>query len=116
MRGQVPKKVVNLGGKIEGVIKDLDKVRGEIAVTKMRLAQAEEQERELLRQVLGLVTDESDEMEGLWSRQEGRFEAALLIGQDVAVVKIEEDYFERPALHRHAAVNVGFIPLVKQAL
>jgi hypothetical protein len=106
-----------MAGKIEGMVKDLAKVRGEIAVTKMRLAQAEETERELLRQILGLVTDESDDMESLWSRQAaGDFEAALVIDQDVAVVKIEEEYFERPALNRHEAVNVSFVPMVQQGL
>lgn len=106
-----------MAGKIEGMVQDLAKVRGEIAVAKLRLAQAEETERELLRQILELVMDESDHMESLWSRQaDGDFEAALVIGQDVAVVKIEEEYFERPALSRHEAVKVGFIPLVQQAL
>lgn len=106
-----------MAGKIEGMVKDLAKVRGEIAVTKMRLAQAEEKERELLRQILALVTDESDDMESLWSRQAGGdFEAALVIDQDIAVVKIEEDYYDRPGHRRHEAVNVGFIPLVQQAL
>ena len=106
-----------MAGKIEVMVKEVAKVRGEIAVAKMRLAQGEEKERELLRQILELVTDESDEMESLWDRQvAGDFEAALVIDQDIAVVKIEGDYFERPALSRHEAVNVGFIPLVQQAL
>lgn len=106
-----------MAAKIEALIQDLAKVRGEIAVAKMRQAQAEETERELLRQIPVLLTDESDDMESLWSRQAGGdFEAALVIDQDIAVVKIEEDYFERPALSRHEAVNVGFIPLVQLAL
>ncbi len=106
-----------MAGKIEGMVKDLAKVRGEIAVAKMRLAQGEERERELLRQILELFTDESDEMESLWNRQvAGDFEVALVIDQDIAVVKIEEGYFVRPAVSRHEAVNVGFIPLVQQAL
>ncbi len=96
-----------MAGKIEGMVKDLAKVRGEIAVAKMRLAQGEERERELLRQILELFTDESGEMESPWNRQ---------VAGDIAVVKIEEGYFVRPAVSRHEAVNVGFIPLVQQAL
>ncbi len=115
MSGQVPKKVVNLGGKIEGVIKDLDKVRGEIAVIKMRLAQAEEQERELLRQILGLCTDEEGDVANLWLKP-GNFETAVMIGPDAAVVEIVEDWWELPMERRHESVSVKFVPCVPQGL
>lgn len=106
-----------MAGKIERAIKDVAKVRGEIAVTKMRLAQAEQTEQQLLREVLSLVTADSDEMESLWGRHGGGdFEVALKIDQDVAVVKIEEDYFERSASRIHEAVNIGFIPLAPLGL
>lgn len=106
-----------MSGKIESAVTALAKVRGDIAGMKTRLEQAEEVERELLRKILGIFTDESDEMESLWERQDsGDFEAALVIGQDVAVVNIREEYNEWPRDARHEAVNVDFIPLVQQAL
>ncbi len=46
----------------------------------------------------------------------GDFEVAMKIDQDVAVVKIEEDYFERSASRIHEAVDIGFIPLAPQGL
>ena len=108
-----------MAAKIEALIQDLAKVRGEIAFTKMRLAQAEETERELLRQILGLVTEENEDGESLWSQQmpsSGDFEMAHVIGQDVAVLKIQEEYHDRSAARLHEAVNVEFIPLAQQAL
>lgn len=106
-----------MSGKIEAAVMDLATVRDDIEGMKTRLGQAEEVERELRRQILGMFTDQSDEMESLWERQDsGDFEAAMVIGQHVAVVNIREEYNEWPREKSHEAVNVDFIPLVQQGM
>lgn len=104
-----------MAGKVQDSIKALDKVRSEIAVTKIRLAKAEETERELLRQILGLCTDEEGAFYSLWNKP-GDFETALVIGSDVAVVEITEDWWDTAAERRHESVSVKFVPCAPQGL
>lgn len=106
-----------MASKVQASIKALDKVRSEIAVTKVRLAKAEEAERELLRQILGLCTDEESALYDLWNKPAGGdFEAALVIGSDVAVVEITEDWWDGPVERRHESVSVKFVPCAPQGL
>lgn len=96
-------------------IRALDKVRGEIAVTKMRLQQAEEKERELLRQIVDLCTDEEGGVINSWPKS-GNFETAVMIGPDAAVVEIVENWWELPVERRHESVSVKFKPCAPQGL
>ena len=104
-----------MANNVKDSIRALDKVRGEIAVTKFRLQQAEETERELLRRILGLCTDEERDFSSLWNRP-GNFEIALVIGDAVAVVEIAEDWWDGPTERRHESVSVKFVPCAPQGL
>lgn len=106
-----------MAAELKVLVEDLAKVRGQIGVAKTRLLKAEWRERELLQQILEMAIAENDEMESLWDRHQagmsGDFKLALVIGQDVAVVKIEDEYFERSQADRYRAVDVAFIPLAQ---
>ncbi|MDO9584380.1 MAG: hypothetical protein Q7J24_14915 [Desulfomicrobium sp.] len=104
-----------MAGKVQDLVKAVDKARSEIVVTKTRLAKAEETERELLRQILELCTDEDSALYSLWGKP-GDFEAALVIGSDVAVVEITEDWWDTAAERRHESVSVKFVPCAPQGL
>lgn len=103
-------------------INALDKIRGQIAEARMQLSDSEETERELLREILELCTDE---VAGgsLWDQgasSGGDFQMAFAVkdrwgATRVAVVKIKEDNYEFAAHMRHAAVDVGFVHFVQQS-
>jgi hypothetical protein len=109
-------------GKVQEKIKALDEIRGEIVATRLQLAEAEEAERELLRQILELCTEEVAG-ESLWdqgSSTDGDFKMAFAVKDRwgavrVAVVKIKEDFYEFAAHMRFAAVEVGFVHFVQQS-
>lgn len=110
-----------MAGKIEEMIKALDKARSEIAATKIRLAKAEETERELLRQILELCTDE-EAVESLWDQgrsADGDFKMVFAVKDRWgavrgAVVEIKEDFYDWAVHMRHGAVKVGFVHFVQQ--
>ena len=104
-----------MASKVQDSIKALDKARSEIAVTKIRLAKAEETERELLRQIVDLCTDETGDLINLWLKP-GNFETAVVIGSDAAVVEIVEDWWELPVERRHESVSVKLVPCAPQGL
>lgn len=107
--------------KVREKINALDKIRGQIAEARMQLSDSEERERELLLQILELCTNESSG-DSLWEQAlstGGDFQMAFAVKDRwgavrVAVVKIEEDFYERAAHMRHAAVDVGFVHFAQQ--
>lgn len=108
-------------GKVREKIIALDEIRVQIAATRLQLAQDEETERELLRQILELCTDEVAG-ESLWEQgrsADGDFKMVFAVKDRWgavrgAVVEVKEDFYEWDGHMRHGAVKVGFVHFVQQ--
>lgn len=101
-----------MAGEVQALVEKLAKVRGEIGVCKMKLARAEEAERKLLEQILDMSIAEDKDGD----RQVTHLEMALPIGPDVAVLKINEDWWDFRQDCRHQAIDVTFVPCAPQGL
>jgi hypothetical protein len=101
-----------MAGEVQALVEKLAKVRGEIGVWKMKLAQAEETERQLLIQILDMSMSEDD----AGVPKVMNMEMALSIGSDVAILKIDEDWWDFSAANRHKAIDVNFVPCAPQGL